>query len=364
MPEWRGWTFTQPAWWATVAQDQGRSQFTKGTGVIAVADPDEWDDAARSPGTYNSLLRTPAISLTGVAQGTIQLRFDSSWLPEDTQTASVAVSYNGGAGVEVLRWTSVTGDSDFKAGNTNETVIMPLNHPAGATSMSLQFGMTNAENDWWWAIDNVLVSTPLTLQVDTNTGQMKLLGDSSIAITGYEIGSPAGSLNPAAWRAGNLDAQNTGAPIPAAADFNQVGGVNQADLMIWKAAFATNAAADADSDGDSDGTDFLRWQQQLGQSSDSGSEWLTFLATEGRLLESYLFGTTTFASDVTLGAGYDAIQDARDLVFRYTTSAGEVVTGAVVYSPAVQVTPEPNSCQILAVLCVAITSARRAIVST
>jgi hypothetical protein len=359
MPEWRGWAFTQPAWWANVAQDQGRSQFTKASGVIAVADPDEWDDAARSPGTYNSLLRTPAISLAGVAPGTAQLRFDSSWLPEDTQTATITASFNGGAGVEILRWASVAADSDFKPGATNETVVVPLNNPAGATSVTLQFGMTDAENDWWWAIDNVLVATPLTLEVDVNSGQMKLRGDASIAVTGYEIVSPAGSLDPVAWRDGNLDAQNIGAPTPAAADFNQTGGVNQADLAQWRGAFGPSASADADDDGDSDGADFLRWQRQIGQTSDAGSTWLTLLATEGRLIESYLLGNSTFASDVTLGAGYDAAQDARDLIFRYTTAAGEVVAGAVIYAPAVHVTPEPGMGLLWPMLALAALARRR-----
>ncbi|QDT73030.1 LamG-like jellyroll fold domain-containing protein [Lacipirellula limnantheis] len=349
--EWRGWSFANPAWWSQAAADQGRSQFTKGTGVVAIADPDEWDDIAHDAGTFNSFLRTPAISLAGAGVGAARLRFDSSWLPEGVQTATVTASYNGGAAVEVLRWESNDGNpAFFKAANTNETVTVPLNNPAGATTMTLSFGMTNAGNNWFWAVDNLVVFTPLTLQVDATSGAMKILGDASIALTGYEITSPSGSLNPTGWKAGNLDAQNVGAPAPAAADFNNTGGVNAADLAVWKAAFGANANADADDDGRSDGADFLRWQRQFGQSSDAGSTWLTLLGTESQLIESYLQGSSTFAADRAIGAGFDAAQGTRDLQFTYATIAGEKGVGFVQYVnlPTIAAIPEPTALTIAA----------------
>jgi hypothetical protein len=50
----------------------------------------------------------------------------------------------------------------------------------------------------------------------------------------------------------------------AAADFNESGKVDAADLATWKTAFGPSSAADANGDGDSDGADFLTWQRQLG----------------------------------------------------------------------------------------------------
>ena len=352
MTEWRGWSFTSPAWWSQAAADQGRSQFTKGTGVIAVADPDEWDDKTHASGTYNSFLRTSSISLAGANAGSARLRFDSSWMPEGVQTATVTASYNGGPATEVLRWESEGGNQSFyKSANTNETVTIPLNNPAGAANVTLSFGMTNAGNNWWWAIDNLVVFTPLTLQVDATSGAMKILGDSTVALTGYEIASPSGSLNPAGWKAGNLDAQNVGAPTRAAADFNNRGGVTASDLALWKTAFGVNAIADSDDDNDSDGADFLRWQRQFGQTTDVGSTWLTLLGTESQLIESYLQGSSTFAADRTIGAGFDVAQGTRDLQFTYTTLAGEKGVGAIQYInlPPIAAIPEPTTAALISI---------------
>ncbi|HEX6962682.1 MAG TPA: hypothetical protein VF175_12495 [Lacipirellula sp.] len=50
-----------------------------------------------------------------------------------------------------------------------------------------------------------------------------------------------------------------------AADFNEDGMVDGADLNAWESAFGpSNAGGDTDDDGDTDGADFLTWQRQLG----------------------------------------------------------------------------------------------------
>lgn len=53
-------------------------------------------------------------------------------------------------------------------------------------------------------------------------------------------------------------------PILFAADFNNDGMVDGADLAKWQSDFGANANSDADGDGDTDGADFLAWQQQFG----------------------------------------------------------------------------------------------------
>ncbi len=164
--EWAGWAFTDKDWWVGVADDQNRSQFALGQGTVAVADPDEWDDAghddAAAAGWYKTFMSTPSLDLSGVQAGSVQLEFDSSWRPEFDdnyhQSANVTVAFDGGDPLEVLLWVSDAGSPNFKPDATNETVVLELDTPPWATSMVVTFGLFDAGNDWWWAIDNLKIS--------------------------------------------------------------------------------------------------------------------------------------------------------------------------------------------------------------
>ena len=90
--EFDGWTFLDPVSWnATAGQD--RAQFTKGTGVVAVGDSDEYDDKVDAK--FNSSLSTPAIDISGAAAGSLSLTYDSSWRQEPQQ-GKVTVAFDGG----------------------------------------------------------------------------------------------------------------------------------------------------------------------------------------------------------------------------------------------------------------------------
>jgi hypothetical protein len=176
--EWAGWAFADKAWWTQTAGDQDRSKFTLGSGTVAIADPDEWDDAdhtdSASAGWYKTYLSTPAIDISCCQAGTIQLKFDSSWRPEFDddyhQTANITASFDGAAPVVVLLWESDESSVNYKPYATNETVTVDLQNPKGAKSVVLTFGLYDAGNDWWWAIDNVEVSgEPLPEPVDPGT---------------------------------------------------------------------------------------------------------------------------------------------------------------------------------------------------
>lgn len=344
--EWEGWSFAQKTWWSAAAGDQGRSLFTLGQGNVAVADPDEWDDKgapiATTPfaGYYNARMSTGAISLAGVSAGAAQLTFSSSWRAEccdegpssaNNQTASIQASYDGGAFVDVMRWESDESSSFYKPDATNETVVVNLNNPAGAGNVKLKFGLLNAANDWWWAIDNVEVFTPTVLEVDTQTGLMTIVGGNDL--TGYEIKSPSGSLNTAGWLAGNLDAQNLGSSTPTAADFNNDNAVNAADLELWNASFASSDAGDANGDGLTDGADLLLWQRQFGNAIAVGDSWETVFVGNKQIAEFFLQGDSSFGSRA-IGLGYNTALDARDLTFSYTSADGLQLAGIVRYLPA------------------------------
>jgi hypothetical protein len=167
MTDWAGWAFADKDFWMNTDTGQRRDEFTLGQGVVAVADCDEWDDAAHtdsaSEGWYKTFMSTPEIDISGVEAGTLQLTFDSSWRPEfDSdyhQTANIVAFYNDQDPIEVLLWESDGTSPNFKDDNsTNETITINLENPAGATSLILTFGLFEAGNDWWWAIDNLQIT--------------------------------------------------------------------------------------------------------------------------------------------------------------------------------------------------------------
>ena len=183
MPEWRTWAIVDLSWWTQTAGDQQRSQFTsdqndgKGIGKGAVSDPDEWDDwdvngDPDALSDWNGHLNTPPINIVGAAENSLILTFDSSWRPEDTQTAVVTVSFDGGNEERILLFESSgtqtlvtipTLDKNQEALNdleqVNETLEIPINNPADAAEIIISFGVIDATNDWWWAIDNVKLTS-------------------------------------------------------------------------------------------------------------------------------------------------------------------------------------------------------------
>ncbi len=175
--EWASWSFANKDWWAATAGDQRRTEFSLSTGNAAVADPDEWDDATHIPSLMTTYMSTPAIPVTGLSANTITLAFASSWRPEgvddnnaasfpvgpngeaiNNQTALITASFDGGAPIQVLKWDSKDGSPTFHTDMPNESVLVSIPNPAGANSMVLTFGLLDAANDWWWAVDNIAVS--------------------------------------------------------------------------------------------------------------------------------------------------------------------------------------------------------------
>jgi len=192
--EWEGWSFANKAFWVRVAGDQNRSEFTLGVGNVAVADPDEWDDRGnpdQNCGYYSTFMTTPSVNLSTADLSTVAFAFDSSWRPEgfddprsftNNQTATIKAVYVVGGvaqpAVEVMRWDSEEGGIFFKPDATNESVVLDasmLQIPQGATSVRLEMGLSNAGNDWWWALDNLVMSgdvsgTPTVLMSENFEG--------------------------------------------------------------------------------------------------------------------------------------------------------------------------------------------------
>jgi hypothetical protein len=221
--EWAGWSFASKEFWTT-ADDQGRTDFDRASGNVAVADPDEWDDQPHDfmtpqtvAETYNARMATPTFSVAGFRPGKLFLSYDSSFRPEgpdddpayNDQSPVVRASWGGAANVELLRWTSdpaaaMGGTVMREDNNTNDAIVIPLTVPAGATTLKLDFGLERAENDWWWAIDNVAVADSLPkfkVVIDSVDGDVALVNGSNkpVDLKGYTLTSASGSLVTANW---------------------------------------------------------------------------------------------------------------------------------------------------------------------
>lgn len=159
--EWEGWSFAPLEFW-TFADTQNRQQFTKCVGNCAIADSDEWTDLGNpgAGGPMNTVLASPAIDISGVGPGNLRLSFDSSWRPEDAQTALITVDFNDGNGPQtVLLWESDSNSPNFHPDATNESVTnLLVNNPAGAATATFRFSHLGGNNNWWWAVDNIVVS--------------------------------------------------------------------------------------------------------------------------------------------------------------------------------------------------------------
>ena len=177
--EWKGWTFPSAEWWNSAAGNQERAQYTDNArdglaiGTIAVADPDEYDDLndGAAGASYFVWLHSPPIPVNNAGADSITIKFDSSWRPEDTQNARLYATFDDDDEVDILTMRSQGIATEFIAPNdkideifndlenVNETLELSIPNPKGSRLMVVTWEMTDAGNDWWWAIDNIEVST-------------------------------------------------------------------------------------------------------------------------------------------------------------------------------------------------------------
>lgn len=209
--EWKGWSFANKDFWIDVSDDERRSEFTRAQGVVAVADPDEWNDKANPAnnfGFYNTFLGTPFFPINPLQQlgSRLKFQFDSSWRPqccddgeqfnpnENNKTATIRAIYEDGSKKELLRWESApffftdalgikhpsrdpedTPNPDFKRTATDELVFVDLSelllNPNNHPGFRLEFGLGDAGDDWWWAMDNMQM-----ISLTTVPGDMDLNG--------------------------------------------------------------------------------------------------------------------------------------------------------------------------------------------
>ncbi|WP_427889398.1 phosphocholine-specific phospholipase C [Kribbella sp. GL6] len=160
--ELQGWTFMTKRLHSTGAQD--RDKFTLGLGVLAVADPDDWDDTGNpsARGAFDSTLVSPAVQIpSGTSK--LYLVFDSHYRQEAPQKVLLTATFDTGASVDLLRYSSdATGNDNAGKDVENKEIRKELAVPAGATTVTLRFRVYDARNNWYWAIDHIrLDSKPI-----------------------------------------------------------------------------------------------------------------------------------------------------------------------------------------------------------
>lgn len=154
--EFFGWTFHDRASWVATEGDQDRSAWVGGTGTVMVADPDAYDDGTNiDTGLYNVRILTPSISLVNVVANSVVIALDSSFRAEATQIATLDVTFDGGANFTNL----LTYDGNILEDGAlfNDPISISISNPSSGAAQ-FRFSLLNGSNDWWWAIDNVVVT--------------------------------------------------------------------------------------------------------------------------------------------------------------------------------------------------------------
>jgi hypothetical protein len=151
----QGWTFMTKRMVAQGGQD--RDLFTRGLGILAIADPDDWDDldGAAGRGRFDSTLVSPAVPIpSGTAK--LHLAFDSHYRQEAPQKATVTATFDAGEPLRLLYYSGdTTGNDNAGKDVENTSVSKEIAVPPGATAVTLRWRLFDAGNNWYWAIDHI-----------------------------------------------------------------------------------------------------------------------------------------------------------------------------------------------------------------
>ncbi len=134
------WAFDNPG---------GRSNNTGGEGNFAIADSDDAGGV-----DMDTELRTPVMDFTSMTTVTLQFKYDFNSY-SNNEIADVDVSNDGGS-----TWTNVwqrTGDDD-RGPKTATIDISSI--AAGHANVMVRFHYYNANYDWYWEVDDVIVGDP------------------------------------------------------------------------------------------------------------------------------------------------------------------------------------------------------------
>lgn len=157
----QGWTAMDVQSWVEEQGGQNRSTLnTTAENIALVADPDAWQDYTNNAPAngFNSYIYRE-FDLRGFDPQTLMISFDWEFRVEGQQRGTVEISFDGGTSYEMLL------DIDSGSGSFADGAL--LNGPSmffanmdffqSGTRPILRFGCTEAGNNWWFAVDNVML---------------------------------------------------------------------------------------------------------------------------------------------------------------------------------------------------------------
>ncbi len=200
--EFRGWNIHDVDSWIVTEGDQERSTWTRGgvgaRGSVLVVDPDAFDDGTDIDGSHMfATVSTPPVNLSQVNNDKVTILVDSFFRNEEPMDLSIDVSTNGGSTFSNL-W-SITSENLPDGQVYDQRLAFQVDNP-GTGSLVVKFSLLDAANDWWWALDNVLVADSLPefkIVVDTADGDVAIVNgsDEAVDLKGYMLTSASGSLD-------------------------------------------------------------------------------------------------------------------------------------------------------------------------
>lgn len=145
---WLGWKFVTPTYWTTQVSGGDRAKLTKANGKIAVA---ESDGLRPNSGLYfSTVMESPSIAVLG--GGSYTLGFLSHFQMGSTKKESIKVEavFDDSSVQTLLHETS--------ASRLNQNENLAFSVPAGAKKVSLRFSYLNTDNNWYWGLDDVVLT--------------------------------------------------------------------------------------------------------------------------------------------------------------------------------------------------------------
>jgi autotransporter-associated beta strand protein len=262
--------------------DEARSLTKSGTSAVTLSANNTYfgntivnGGTLRIQGASAALANTAKVQIG--AQGTVALASGRIHTPQVSVAAGGAFNFTGGILETSLFSGSLTNNGgEFRPGLNVGAATVTGDFTQNTGSLAIQIGGLTPGTQY----DQVLVGDDAALNASLAVSLVNLGGGtfSPAAGSSFEILRAAGVVSgefdsvSVPTLTGNRQwaikygASSVWLQVVAnlAADFDDNGVVDHADLSVWRNTQGVNASGDADGDGDTDGNDFLVWQQQLG----------------------------------------------------------------------------------------------------